>query len=726
MSWRKLLVRGLVFSVIGGCIAVVLLYQRWTDPAVVRAQVIAKLQELFPGANISLDSARLHLFGGIVLSELRLTRRDDPEQLEFAHIPTAVLYHDKEHLLDGQFSFRKVVLTQPRVRVQRGRDGRWNLEGLTSVQPSAGAHPTVVVEQGTLILEDCLAHPGMPPVEINDVNLTLLNDPPEIINIEGSGTSEIAGMLQLRGSWERQSHAASFSVQVAGLRLTPLLVQRAAAYCRDRTLAALHLDGLADLKAELDYQPGSGRPFSYDIQGSIRAGKVRHPRLPLPWENLQASARCTNGHLTVDHLTADSGATRLELLKGAAQLPNIDQDCEIAVTVHHLPLDGNLCACLPEGMQNLFRDFQPSGPASVTAHVVRQAGQWHRQQYTLAPEGIRVCYRHFKYPAENITGSVKYDALKQLTEVDVKGYSGPQPLTLTGFWNGYNLDADARLEITATGIPLDEKLIKALPEPLKTTALSFHAVGRADGRALIVHTPNVEGVQCTYHVRFFDTSVRWNYFPLLLENITGCLDVYPTHWELRDCRGTHNGGEVFVRGGSVPPAAVLSPLSPGGRGGKKPCPAAWLSWPEIVGRATDPRYQRQGYTARWRSQKGTSSEDGRSGEGVGHVRAAGTVELRGPHRPRPRQGRRSRRGDRCAWLCDRADVLPLRPGRPDRAFPLPQGSPATDAGDGAAQSYAPEPGRRHGGLLSQRRLLCRVERSDRQSGAARCRPADGP
>src|SRR5205823_706756 len=125
---------------------------------------------------------------------------------------------------------------------------------------------------------------------------------------------------------------------------------------------------------------------------------------------------------------------------------------------------------------------------------------------------------YFPYPAEQITGSVEYDALTQRTNVNVKGYSGSQPLTLTGFWKGYNLDADARLEITATGIPLGEKLIKALPEPLKTTALSFHAVGRGDGRALIVHTPNVEGIACTYKVRFFDTSVRWNYFPLLLEN----------------------------------------------------------------------------------------------------------------------------------------------------------------------------------------------------------------
>src|SRR5271166_628982 len=101
MSWRKLLVRGLVFSVLVGCGAAVALYRHMTDPAGIRDKVVDKLQQLFPGAEVSLDSARLHFFGGIALGELRLTRRDDPDQRAFLHVPSAVIYHDREHLLDG-------------------------------------------------------------------------------------------------------------------------------------------------------------------------------------------------------------------------------------------------------------------------------------------------------------------------------------------------------------------------------------------------------------------------------------------------------------------------------------------------------------------------------------------------------------------------------------------------------------------------------------------------
>src|SRR5437763_8256804 len=130
MSWRKWLVRLLVFSVVGGCACAALLYQRWTDPTAVRAQVVESLRKLFPRASVSLDGALLNLFGGIVLSELRLSRKDDPDAVEFLHVPSVVVYHDKEHLLDGKFTFRKVELLRPRLRLQRGRNGRWNVADL--------------------------------------------------------------------------------------------------------------------------------------------------------------------------------------------------------------------------------------------------------------------------------------------------------------------------------------------------------------------------------------------------------------------------------------------------------------------------------------------------------------------------------------------------------------------------------------------------------------------
>src|SRR5438093_7597989 len=106
MSCRKWVVRLLVLVVVSACVAAGVLYQQWTNPAAVRQQVVEMLQKQFPGASVTLDGARLRLFGGVVLTELRLTRRGAGDKSDILHIPSATVYHDKECLLDGRFAVR--------------------------------------------------------------------------------------------------------------------------------------------------------------------------------------------------------------------------------------------------------------------------------------------------------------------------------------------------------------------------------------------------------------------------------------------------------------------------------------------------------------------------------------------------------------------------------------------------------------------------------------------
>ena len=73
MAWRKWLVRGLVFSLLGLPALAAVAYQAWTNPAAVRAQVLAQFRRRFVAnaVSISLDSARMRLLGGIAVTELR-------------------------------------------------------------------------------------------------------------------------------------------------------------------------------------------------------------------------------------------------------------------------------------------------------------------------------------------------------------------------------------------------------------------------------------------------------------------------------------------------------------------------------------------------------------------------------------------------------------------------------------------------------------------------------
>src|SRR5205085_4491654 len=94
MTWRKWIVRGIVFGIIGAAGAAAFGYQSWTNASAVREQVMAQFAKTFPGAHVSVDSARLRILGGIQLNGLRLTRADDPEKHEFLNVPSAIFYHD--------------------------------------------------------------------------------------------------------------------------------------------------------------------------------------------------------------------------------------------------------------------------------------------------------------------------------------------------------------------------------------------------------------------------------------------------------------------------------------------------------------------------------------------------------------------------------------------------------------------------------------------------------
>src|SRR4051794_16430373 len=108
MSLRKCVVRGLVMLVLACCLGAGFVYQQWTNPAAVRQQVVEMLQQQFPGAIVTLESARLRLLGGVVLTELRLQACGDSDKIDLLHIPQATVYHDKERLLEGKFAVRRI------------------------------------------------------------------------------------------------------------------------------------------------------------------------------------------------------------------------------------------------------------------------------------------------------------------------------------------------------------------------------------------------------------------------------------------------------------------------------------------------------------------------------------------------------------------------------------------------------------------------------------------
>jgi hypothetical protein len=552
MSCRKWVVRGLVLVVLVGCLGAGVLYQQWTNPETVRQQVAEMLKQQFPGATVTLDGARLQLLGGVVLSELRLLRDGIGKPGDVLHVPQATVYPDKEKLLlSGEFAIRRINLLRPCVRLVRDKDGQWNFKGLAGEAHPGAALPTIVIQDGTLTVEDHFAGPAT--WEVHGLELTLLNDPADCISFSGTGTSEVFGDLQIRGSFNRRTNASTLWLKTVGLNLTHDLVQYVVSQCPTDKAAGLQLEGRADLQIDLHYQPESALPLKYDLHCQLHQSRIDHPKLPMPLYNLTASFHCTDGELVLERLKAAAGAGKIEG-KASAKLPDVERNYTAELTVSHMPLEKELVDKLPQRVKDFYNWFKPVGTARCQFFLDVKDGATRRNYFTFEPEEISVCFHKFPYPIDHVSGTVDYDFIKHASRFDVVGYSGDRPIRVSGTWKGTTTESEALINIAADDIPLDQKLIGALlDERYKNLAKSFHPTGRGHIRATVRRVKDSSEYINTYEMHFLECTVKWDKFPYPLEDVSGDLVIYPHNlYEFKNFHGSHHGGDVWIQGRSVP------------------------------------------------------------------------------------------------------------------------------------------------------------------------------
>ncbi len=584
--------RGLVFSALGGMGLTALLYEAWTCPAAMRGQVLAKLSARFVGATVAVESARLRLLGGTDVREVRLARRGGLDSRDLLYVPSGVIYHDKERLLDGTLALRKVEMDRPVIRVARNRDGTFNWQGVLGPVDLNERVPTIVVRHGTLLIEDGSDSSGVPLLEIQDLALTIVNDPITVLVVEGAGRTDVAGPVKLSGRVHRVTGAGSATVELPNIPVGPALVQRLSAL---HPQVAVHLRQLAArgaLRAEVSFNPAATPRVNYDVTASLSGGTFSHARLPLPLEQLDASVRCVNGKVPLARLSASFAAPygpgRLETTVRDVVVPPPADDRSVSVEpedfareadvkVEHLVLGPNLLEQLPEPAPEIEGDYHPVGPVTVSCAFRRDGpGAWHKD-WVIQPEGIRGKFHKFAYELERVVGTIEVTTRNDHNNdaaVRIVGYAGDRQVTVRGQLHGPKATSAIDFEVAADGVPLDGKLFDALPPedhssvrkiarqflPRRSRELGLgrSPIGLADVRATIHRRRGETEFENHYRIGFRDTSLLYDLFPLPLEHASGILDVRPRGWECRGFRGEHGGGEIRVECRSEPAAGPVN------------------------------------------------------------------------------------------------------------------------------------------------------------------------
>jgi hypothetical protein len=602
-TWRRRLVQALAVLLAGGLSAAGWLAYQLTNGPAVRQQVIAQLRKHFIGADVALGSARFRLLGGITVDNLTLYRRDDPSQTPILHVPTGVIYHDKEQLAQGRLAIRKLKLERPRLTVTRAADGRWNLAGILGrVRPDIPI-PVIEVEQGTVALEFATAadappgHAAAAPLrlELRHVNLTVLNHPLPVLAVEARGESALLGPVHLQGSWHRVLERLDAALDLAPVPVGPALVRELARLAPSLAEPVRQVAGVGRLHLGVQYRPDPAPAWGYQVRAELAQGRLEHRDLPLPLENLELSARCDDGVVTLERLTATAGPATValkaqfgDLMQPAAHHPAappagpdagllraphpaslipaaFDVVRSLELTVQRLPLTPELFARLPGPFRQYQQRYAPSGPCDLTCRLERVGGQW-RLRARLRPDGITGRLDVFPYPLRQVRGSLDLTLTGNQPRLDVDltcEANERRPVTIRGHADGEHPDYD--FVIQAGGALIDDTLLEALPAKFRAVTRSFHPSGRCDITARLTRPAGAAVASQHYAVRLSETTVRYDVFPYPLEDLSGALDIRlgpgplgdprPT-WVIAfdDIRAGHAGGRVFLSGSARPAA----------------------------------------------------------------------------------------------------------------------------------------------------------------------------
>jgi hypothetical protein len=559
MSWRVWLFRSLAMIFLAACAGVGWFVYVQANSGLVRAKAVELIRAEFPGADVQIGAAWVRPLGGLWLSDVRLFRRDDPSH-PFVIIPSAVIYHDKEKLARGRLAIRKVELTQPTIQLRRDADGNWNIPLLPRpTGPASSPVPTLLIRRGTIRFEDHSGGLSRASLEVNDIQLTCINDPIKRVSFQGQAES-LVGSLKLSGSHDRESNLLTLACDIPAYALTSQLVQQLGEHFSDVRQHLSGLEGVGDAHLDLHYQPGIAGGLQPDLRVNLHHGRFSHPKLPLsPLSEIELCAHYHDGKLTIEKGAARSGSTRATLnleatlpLDGPVAEKPEEFLSHFELSIEKLNVTKEIFDQLPPDIQRMNSDFHPTGQLGLTFKFDKGESSWRRTCIVRA-EGLTAQYYEFPYVLRDIRGELEQVSTSEGNDelrVRLKGKAAGKVVTIDGGSQNSRGRFKLDLQLRGNGIVIDEELKAAMLEN-RAGVEAFHPVGEGDFVARIRRSPGEVMPDMRIDVQFHKLAICYDEFPYAFDDVAGTMHVHlgpETKFTFDKFHATHAGGEVVVSG----------------------------------------------------------------------------------------------------------------------------------------------------------------------------------
>lgn len=586
-------VRGAVIFglLVAASIVGIAVYRHYADPERVRAAAESYLQRLTNG-RVRVASASFSIMNGIRLNDVTVW---EPLRHDSKAVPTPVprepafscheisIAHNPWALIRGRLEIESLVATEPTCMLIHDSATGWTAAAglLREITP------------------DDAASLSPPPIELRDARLRLVHRTPQSdrlvedmrITVRGRRSPNNPRLFDLvwqggpdptTGGHSQIDLATGYLRNVRGglptMSVGAVMLAIDAGY--EGADALGDLLGLQGRVRALDYNligppldnaPRSATIELRDASLSIPAGADEHD-LPadhryLHFEGVNGSFVITANAVLADFTGVFHGSEcRVSArihgdLRHVATLDDVDVDADLSVTRLDLPrvdpqapLEQQRFVEHWPQLTHFFEDYDPHGPIDIDLNVAKPAGANAsivvRRALLTARGGDASC-RYFPYRGDQLTGSVEFTP-DGVHVRDVCGRHGTARVCVNVWMEAPRRTAAARVDISATNVPLDETLHAGLQPQYRRLIDPFTPAGLVNAvvemRRPTSTDDDMAPWKTTARVTFDDLSAKYDRFPYPVDHLSGRIVLDHDRISVHDIVGRAGQGQLRIDG----------------------------------------------------------------------------------------------------------------------------------------------------------------------------------
>ena len=281
------------------------------------------------------------------------------------------------------------------------------------------------------------------------------------------------------------------------------------------TALKLENDGMVRIKSKLVTVSLNGVAATMDF-------------FPFPVQKLTGQIEWNGDSVKLMNVRGCAGKTQVEAA-GEISLKKEPprESYNLTVNVRDIDVDDRVLKPLPEEVYAVLRDINPEGTVDVIARLMLKPGE----KLNVMPVAVvtdlrnaRVKVKQFPYPVQNLSGRVEWkDGIVKI--VDVRAAWGETVVDVSGEINTNEPDGDdlgTNVVVNARGIDLDERLRRALDQPMQATWDALSPRGKVN--AICVLRPSAKAgneVIQKLVIELDRCEASYSGFPYRLKGLTG-------------------------------------------------------------------------------------------------------------------------------------------------------------------------------------------------------------